>query len=352
MAGTGSAPDAHEFMIALVRRYRSLRSYQDRATTTFRSITRRPDGSDEVVTRRQECRLTFAAPNRIVIPSLSISLYSDGSHFWRYHAELGQYIEEWIDETYGTLSELTPSFEQPFGIHPLAILLMETKGPPWFNLIEGLSGLRPEVRDGCAGHRIEGLLNVPWKDTPATMWIEQETGLLREIELDVTRALDAVSARTTLRFDDVCIDAAIEQQRFVFRPPSGARRVTVFEEPQKEAQVGAQPAESEDASADSAPMLTVPLTEYAAERLIAGPTQEMPGALGYRPRQADVDGDGLAELILLGTQHRGLYLLHPERGDVQQVALHGVSGECAGIYDAEPVWLDGQRHWFVLLGSG
>ncbi len=246
VSGSADEMDLAEIGVAVARTYASLRSYQDRVTHRYRMVARNPDGTEQVTDDNFECRLSFAAPNRIHLPAKGRPIWSDGRRFWQFNKFLGQYTENWVDEVRGFFDELPPTFERPLGDHPLLALLVRGYGPPRVPFADQLSAVQAETRAGRRGRRVTGTATLRMGSAPFDFWIDDETGLLHEIRVDLTALQPdfsheflnwdgrpaeptVVSAQSVATFDDIVIDADIPQARFVFTPPSGARRVEEFE---------------------------------------------------------------------------------------------------------------------------
>ena len=79
-----------------MKRYRSLKSYQDTFEFRYRMIAKDEDGKDVGEKEEKTGTLAFERPNLIAIVTERDDVYCDGEHLWIYRKGLEQYIEKTV----------------------------------------------------------------------------------------------------------------------------------------------------------------------------------------------------------------------------------------------------------------
>jgi len=234
-------------------RYHAARTYQDKLELTDELVAFDKGGTDVGYKHELSAAVAFARPNRVALETDQFAICSDGQQLWVLCAALGQYTAGGAPAQLD-LSALHTALRIGQPPHPVLYILTQPDKPlaELFPMVSAFVGVTPETRDGRPGQRISGLADTARSAflrgaqlaLPFSVWVDDETGLLGEVRLDLTpvyqKALAASPpnapgrperierAVTVVRFRDVKLDADVSPQRFVFKPPADAVKVDQF----------------------------------------------------------------------------------------------------------------------------
>lgn len=252
----GCNEEARKVIERALATYRSVQTYQDRLIVA-------KGWHDKESSRKMEPSMkiacSFAKPNRIAITGPFGCLMCDGLTYWERLAPAKQYTEqkapERIDFDEWDLGMLT--FRAS---HPIVWLLTREEDRSVRELlgfVKEITGITAEQFEGGPGRRISGLVRMkylPIEDPTVSFdaWFSDETGLVEEIRLDLTEAVqemegaerDNATYLFSLRFQNIKLDEQIRADRFVFKPEPGDTRTEEFEVPagQKQREMIGKPA--------------------------------------------------------------------------------------------------------------
>ncbi len=257
------APAEHTFRLAAVvrneqvrailetarRKYRAAKTYQDRATLRYQTVTKDEDAAPR--STEQTATLAFARPNRVALVTDDASVVCDGTHLWQSVSRLGQYVESDAPGTLERRHLQTASTFPWISTHPVALLLARPDADfeQLFPSVRELSRAVAETRNGQAGHRVFGTLSVGDTNAPApvvSFWFNDATGLLGEARVDFTdyyrhslknspmydeenKPPQIEKAEAVLSLDDIVLDADIPAEQFVFKPANDMKKVAEFD---------------------------------------------------------------------------------------------------------------------------
>ncbi len=237
-----------------LEKYRSLTTYQDKVTMALTMISKDEDGEEVPQEHASEGTISFLRPNRMALISDDTSVVCDGKQLWVHRPQFGQYTVTEVSEKLDLLEQMGDSSMGSTPVHPVA-LVMTTEGEDLLKIapaIKSLDRIEEAERNGRPGHRIHGIIEFgePMPDTPLSFdfWIDEETGLLRELHIDLTPmykqfGADAPeadeeeeafsppkieTAQMVLSFDEIVLNAEIPADRFVFKPGEDDRKVSEF----------------------------------------------------------------------------------------------------------------------------
>jgi outer membrane lipoprotein-sorting protein/peroxiredoxin len=243
-AAAETSPEARAALERTVARYRGLKSYRDHFRCAARLKLKDSEGPEMGYL---EGSLVFQAPDRLVSKTEALHAYYDGKLFTRYLPHQRQYATDSSAEATKALAPenwFTMS-EDGLAVHPLVALLALRDMPAEKALmISELSGVAPATREGHAGSRLKGRLQITglpgMPPLDFTAFINEQTQLFEEITVDVSSMLrafanteaegeaeDAETAELLITFQDVVVDADLPDDAFAF-DPRGARKVARF----------------------------------------------------------------------------------------------------------------------------
>ncbi|MCP3904881.1 MAG: TlpA family protein disulfide reductase [Planctomycetes bacterium] len=266
--------EAEALLTRCLDRHRGLQSYRGRSMQSFEMKLEDADADDMLPAddAEHETSLTFARPNRLALVSEQISVHSDGVHLWVAMPFFGRYTKGEAPERLN-LRDVVPEMLGPSGgwINPITTMLLarsEDTLRDVFPDMAQLDGVSDEIRDGKAVHRIDMRLKLETysgtKPSPARVWIDRETSMLRELRVDLTDAYNEMSDSTgglrgagvedgeddegegdewdagfemprfekmvvIVRYEHLALDGDLPESTFVYEPEPGEEEVDEFD---------------------------------------------------------------------------------------------------------------------------
>lgn len=246
-----SAEEAKKIIARARNGYANLKSYSDRSEFVTVYETNRPSNQAPVVSK-----LVFAAPNRFRVDFESGVWYgpgglvSDGKQLTSFAIESGAYVQQ-AAPTGGMQGELEQS-NAVIDTAPwhLGLLLTGHGAPEYlFDGVRAIQGCRSQILNDRGGKVVVASGAIPGQPANAEsdvewyLWFDDQTGLLGQVTLDMTKRQQAKSddsgegvdeAKRVTRFAsiltmrDVVANPKVEENDFVFRPEPGAEKVSRF----------------------------------------------------------------------------------------------------------------------------
>lgn len=261
-AAQPSNPEAHQKALGLLdtalAKYRAAKSYQDEFAGQMEVVATDKDGKDVGQSNDYLAGLLYGGANRITLTTDSFSIHCDGKQLWLYTAALDAYTETAAPERvdYDKLTEDLLVNDPP---HPILFVLNrpDKKFQELFPMVREFTAVTREDFDGRPGTRLAGIFDAsqtPFEFgdelVPFSLWLDEKTGLVGELRLELTTVLRKVlgledggnedldvpgmpkkldKAVATATFKGVKLDVDIPAERFVFKPEPGTPKVDKFD---------------------------------------------------------------------------------------------------------------------------
>ncbi len=252
---------ARELLDAALAKYRAAKSYEDQLSAKSEIVAKDRDGQDVGQSSEMSLTLAWAQPNRLAVITDDFAICSNGKQLWLYTAALDQYTEGPAPDKldYDQLTEQVGADTVP---HPILYVLShpEQKFAELFPMVREFTAVTREERDGRPGTRLAGVFDaaetrfeIGDELVPFSLWLDEKTGLLGEIRVDLTALIrkelelpeDGTSrpadesvppgvpqrvdrAQATLSLSAARLDAELPAERFAFKPEPGTQKVEKF----------------------------------------------------------------------------------------------------------------------------
>lgn len=238
--------------------YRAAKTYHDQPQVHFELVATDKDGNDVGENEERPASAAYARPNRLALVTDEYTLHCDGKQLWLFSGMMDQYTQETAPDKLD-LTQLAERMMAGVPLHPVLHVLTqpEKSFQELYPMVQQFSAVTEEQLDGRPGLRMAGTLDAtgtPFaagaKSIPVTLWFDSKTALLGQLHLDFTKLIrkqlgltgdsqrpppdmpgmprHVERAGLTITFRDATLDAAIPAERFVFKPPQGAEKVSEF----------------------------------------------------------------------------------------------------------------------------
>lgn len=233
--------------------YAALKAYQDKAVVRM-TIELEPGEDQDAIPPEQDRTLTFrfARPDRFILKADSVELRSDGDSLWTISDGLDEYTQEKAPHPLDWDGLVTQPGGSEFLQHPVAaVLLRAERAPLLLRPLERLTGVSPGERNGEPGKWVAAIGRMEEfpgsEEVSYRMWFSDRTGLLGEVEADMSKAYRKMLAemeemrkgeeddgftfpkiakmvmRTSL--DDIRVDGDAAAEGFAFVPGPAHKKV-------------------------------------------------------------------------------------------------------------------------------
>lgn len=250
---TAADPPATVTANAVVNRameaYRAVRTYQD--TYTFETIVAGShiNGEPDVQHDLIEGSLTYEKPNRIALRQpREFIIQSDGTNIWTAIPTSMQFRKQRMTGPLDLQAMLPHYLARTTMLHPVAKVLVrpDLGFKDLFPYVHRWTGVESQLRQGHPGTRVTGELLNPHMEifgVPRAFeaWFAEADGMLRHFSVDLTPFIRELAsqgiydlpakvdhASFSLTFNNVAINAAVNDDDFVFSPGTYDTEVEYF----------------------------------------------------------------------------------------------------------------------------
>ena len=253
-AATPMPPEVRTVLERAKRTYSAASSYRDRAEVTF--DLRGKDSKGEAVEQSttNEIEFFFQRPGRFVVRTDEVRIVSDGASVWAIMEQIGQYTQAPAPTDIG-LATGDPVLSLVHQHRPALVLLSPPPAPGeqgverFFRPGTTFERAAPESRKGKPGMRIRGTTDPAMPGmgaSPYSAWFSDETGLLEEIRIDLTKTFADMlvgaagqdfpgtpqtvdKAELLYAFSNIRLNEPAPATTFEYKPAASMRKVDSFE---------------------------------------------------------------------------------------------------------------------------
>ena len=192
--------DAEALIEKMVARYQNLSSYADEIEIRVDLELSDDAPMHAGMFPAQTMELRLEAPNRIALANEQMSVYCNGEKLWISMTQFGQYVEREAPATWEEiLSEPDAVMFLSTIVHPVLQLLCDNETMPQriVGNVQSVSSIEQAERDGVKATVIKGSMDIgpmlmTEEPVPFELWINDETGLLLESQVDFTVPYNAM----------------------------------------------------------------------------------------------------------------------------------------------------------------
>jgi len=254
----GDAAAAQAAIDRTIKAYSALNTYSDRASVRF-ELKGTGAGEDLNEDSTEVFEFTFARPRSFVLSNkgnMPLSFHSDGKEITTHEPTGHEYMVHTVGESFDWEQAAGPMGSMIEMNHPVAALLTSApKSGTGFPMLEQAASAAPEARNDRPGTRVTGTASfdalAEGTLVPATVWIDDATGLVGEIALDITAAyqklMDEMAGQLpegqqfkvekmamTIAFEDARPNPEVPADAFAFKPGPDDKKVeelSIFADP-------------------------------------------------------------------------------------------------------------------------
>jgi thiol-disulfide isomerase/thioredoxin len=231
-AGEALSDEVRQILANLVHVYRNAETYQDEC----QFIVRIGFAGGSTQDRPADMSMAYARPNKLMLHTSGVQVYSDGQTRTVFLEPLGQYVTEPAPEQLGgnIFGDALPGFGNSMQAAPLRAALLFADDP-WEKIMDSVERVE-RLDDEAIWGRACYVLKFDQNLMDATLYIDQESFLARQLTIDASATIspeDAAEQVTSLQYvinvKGAQIDAPVADARFAFSPPDGADEVATFD---------------------------------------------------------------------------------------------------------------------------
>jgi hypothetical protein len=220
-------PKARRLLARMLAAYQGAQSYED--DTEFRIVQHLHQGP---------LRVRFERPNKVDARIPNARIVSDGKQRTVYLEDLGQYVTSEAPDALQAerlWGETIPRERiSEFGTIsvPLRLMLVDN---PWDYVLEGVVAVSVDSEPVEIDGRPHDVIRFDKIRDDAVLYVDQKTGLMRRLEVDITARLAAagqpVTGKVTYMLELHNAQVDVPSRSFSYEPPAGSEKVDAFDFP-------------------------------------------------------------------------------------------------------------------------